>query len=89
MNYQQWLQQATQALNQANSYENGRIDALALLQSVTQKSRAFILAFGETALEKKTLEKLTALLSRRLKGEPIAYLLGEKEFCRWQCRKKR
>ena len=80
MNYQQWLQQATQALNQANSSENGRIDALALLQSVTQKSRAFILAFGETALEKKTLEKLTALLSRRLKGEPIAYLLGGKEF---------
>ena len=80
MNYQQWLQQATQALNQANSSENGRADALVLLQSATQKSRAFILAFGETVLEKKTLEKLTALLSRRLKGEPIAYLLGEKEF---------
>ncbi len=57
MNYQQWLQQATQALNQANSSENGRIDALALLQSVTQKSRAFILAFGETALEKKNVGK--------------------------------
>ena len=24
--------------------------------------------------------KLTALLDRRLKGEPIAYILGEKEF---------
>ncbi len=56
MNYQQWLQQATQALNQANSSENGRADALVLLQSATQKSRAFILAFGETILEKKTLE---------------------------------
>ena len=55
MNYQQWLQQVTQVLNQANSSENGRADALVLLQSATQKSRAFILAFGETVLEKKTL----------------------------------
>ena len=51
-----------------------------LLQFVTKKSRAFILAFGETQLDEKTQEKLTALLSRRLQGEPIAYLLGEKEF---------
>ena len=80
MNYQQWLQQATQALNQANPTENGRTDAQVLLQFVTQKSRAFILAFGETRLDEKTQEKLTALLSRRLQGEPIAYLLGEKEF---------
>ncbi|AFI87945.1 protein-(glutamine-N5) methyltransferase, release factor-specific [Aggregatibacter actinomycetemcomitans] len=80
MNYQQWLQQAIQALNQANPSENGKTDAQVLLQFVTQKSRAFILAFGETALDEKTLEKLTALLARRLQGEPIAYILGEKEF---------
>ena len=80
MNYQQWLQHAAQALNQANPAENGKTDAQVLLQFVTQKSRAFILAFGETQLDEKTQEKLTALLSRRLRGEPIAYLLGEKEF---------
>ena len=80
MNYQQWLQHAAQALNQANPAENGKTDAQVLLQFVTQKSRAFILAFGETQLDEKTQEKLTALLSRRLQGEPIAYLLGEKEF---------
>ncbi|MBN6070978.1 peptide chain release factor N(5)-glutamine methyltransferase [Aggregatibacter actinomycetemcomitans] len=80
MNYQQWLQQATQALNQANPSENGKTDAQVLLQFVTQKSRATILAFGETVLDEKTLEKLTALLARRLQGEPIAYILGEKEF---------
>lgn len=80
MNYQQWLQHAAQALNQVNPAENGKTDAQVLLQFVTQKSRAFILAFGETQLDEKTQEKLTALLSRRLQGEPIAYLLGEKEF---------
>ena len=43
MNYQQWLQHAAQALNQANPAENGKTDAQVLLQFVTQKSRAFIL----------------------------------------------
>ena len=54
MNYQQWLQHAAQALNQANPTENGKTDAQVLLQFVTQKSRAFILAFGETRLDEKT-----------------------------------
>lgn len=80
MNYQQWLAQATKALNQANPAENGKTDALVLLQFATGKSRTQILAFDETALEEKVRSNLTALLARRLKGEPIAYILGEKEF---------
>ncbi len=80
MNYQQWLAQATMALNQANPKENGKIDALVLLQSATGKSRTQILAFEETEIDEKVRSNLTALLNRRLKGEPIAYILGEKEF---------
>ncbi|OOF47832.1 peptide chain release factor N(5)-glutamine methyltransferase [Rodentibacter trehalosifermentans] len=80
MNYQQWLMQASNALNQANPQENGKIDALVLLQFASGKSRAQILAFGETEMEEKVRSNLTALLARRLKGEPIAYILGEKAF---------
>ena len=39
-----------------------------------------ILAFDDTEIDEKVRLKLTALLDRRLKGEPIAYILGEKEF---------
>ncbi|OOF40356.1 protein-(glutamine-N5) methyltransferase, release factor-specific [Rodentibacter rarus] len=80
MNYQQWLVQASSALNQANPQENGKTDALVLLQFATGKSRTQILAFDETEIEEKVRSNLTALLDRRLKGEPIAYILGEKEF---------
>ncbi|OOF51024.1 protein-(glutamine-N5) methyltransferase, release factor-specific [Rodentibacter genomosp. 1] len=80
MNYRQWLKQASEALNQANPDENGKTDALVLLQFATGKSRTQILAFDETEIDEKVRSNLTALLARRLKGEPIAYILGEKEF---------
>ena len=50
------------------------------MQFVTQKSKAQIFAFAETLLDEKTRQKLTALLTRRINGEPMAYILGEKEF---------
>ncbi|MCX2960413.1 peptide chain release factor N(5)-glutamine methyltransferase [Rodentibacter caecimuris] len=80
MNYRQWLAQASEALDQANPYENGKNEALILLQQATDKSRTQILAFDETEIDEKVRTNLTALLARRLKGEPIAYILGEKEF---------
>ena len=80
MTYQQWLADAAQALNQVNLTENGKVDALVLLQHATGKSRTQILAFDETEIDEKVRLKLTALLDRRLKGEPIAYILGEKGF---------
>lgn len=80
MNYQQWLADATQRLSQANPNENAKIDALVLLQHATGRSRTQILAFEETQIDEKMSADLTALLARRLKGEPIAYILGEKEF---------
>ncbi|EDJ87849.1 HemK [Haemophilus influenzae 22.1-21] len=51
-----------------------------LLQYATGKPRTQILAFDDTEIDEKVRLKLTALLDRRLKGEPIAYILGEKEF---------
>ncbi|OOF59393.1 peptide chain release factor N(5)-glutamine methyltransferase [Rodentibacter myodis] len=80
MNYRQWLLQATTRLNEANPKENGKLDALVLLQYASGKSRTQILAFDETEIDEKVRSNLTALLARRIKGEPVAYILGEKEF---------
>ena len=80
MNYKEWLAQAIGDLAQKNPTENSKIDALVLLQHATGKSRTQILAFDDTEIDEKVRLKLTALLDRRLKGEPIAYILGEKEF---------
>ena len=80
MNYKEWLVQAIADLAQKNPTENSKIDALVLLQHATGKSRTQILAFDDTEIDEEVRLKLTALLDRRLKGEPIAYILGEKEF---------
>lgn len=80
MNYKEWLAQAIVDLAQKNPTENSKIDALVLLQHATGKSRTQILAFDDTEIDEKVRLKLTALLDRRLIGEPIAYILGEKEF---------
>ena len=80
MNYKEWLAQAITDLAQKKTAENSKIDALVLLQHATGKSRTQILAFDDTEIDEKVRLKLTALLDRRLKGEPIAYILGEKEF---------
>ena len=80
MNYKEWLAQTITDLAQKNPTENSKIDALVLLQHATGKSRTQILAFDDTEIDEKVRLKLTALLDRRLNGEPIAYILGEKEF---------
>lgn len=77
MDYQYWLQQAIAQLHHS---ESPRRDAEILLGRVTGKSRTFILAFGETALTHDQYVQLDALLARRVAGEPIAYLTGEREF---------
>lgn len=83
MNYKHWINYAVQFLTDRLSNDlhlNARYDAELLLQFVTRKTKAQIIAFPETELDEKTQEKLTALLARRATGEPIAYILGETEF---------
>ncbi|MDT3608242.1 peptide chain release factor N(5)-glutamine methyltransferase [Cronobacter dublinensis] len=77
MKYQQWLKQAIHRLTDS---ESPRRDAEILLGFVTGRTRTFILAFGETALADDELTRLDALLARRVQGEPVAYLTGQREF---------
>ena len=51
-----------------------------LLAFVLKKSRVFILSYPEKKLTNKEIEKLKKLINRRQKNEPLAYILGEKEF---------
>ncbi|MFE4110339.1 peptide chain release factor N(5)-glutamine methyltransferase [Kosakonia sp. YIM B13611] len=77
MDYQQWLRQA---ISELAASESPRRDAEILLGFVTGKSRTFILAFGETLLEAEQQQQLATLLARRVNGEPVAHLIGVREF---------
>lgn len=79
---QQILQQDSAALKAALGYEpvEARIEVQCLLQAVLNVSRAYLLAHPERALADGELSAYRALLQRRLAGEPVAYILGEREF---------
>jgi release factor glutamine methyltransferase len=77
MDYQTWLKTATLRLTHSDSAKR---DAEILLGFVTGRARTYLLAFGETPLTAEQAEQLTALMARRERGEPVAYLVGEREF---------
>ena len=77
MDYQHWLRQA---VNQLAASESPRRDAEILLGFVTGRARTYILAFGETELLPAEQAQLEALLARRQRGEPVAHLVGTREF---------
>lgn len=51
-----------------------------LLQKVLQVQRVYLLAYPERVLNDTEFTEYSVLLQRRLQGEPIAYILGEREF---------
>lgn len=55
-------------------------EALLLLGRVLGRSEAQVLARPEAEVADEAERRFLALLERRLTGEPVAYLLGEKEF---------
>ncbi|AOM39836.1 peptide chain release factor N(5)-glutamine methyltransferase [Xenorhabdus hominickii] len=77
MNYQRWLQFAAKQLSESDSPKR---DAEILLGHVTGRSRTYLIAFNETRISEEESHRLEGLLARRINGEPIAYIVGEREF---------
>lgn len=57
-----------------------RIEVYMLLQHALKVNRAYLLAHSEQIPSEAQAAAYDALLSRRLLGEPVAYILGEREF---------
>ncbi|MBI2756533.1 MAG: peptide chain release factor N(5)-glutamine methyltransferase [Chloroflexi bacterium] len=60
--------------------ETPRLDATLLLAEATGLGRATILAHPETRLSPLEAAAFEALVARRVQGEPVAYILGRREF---------
>ena len=66
------------ALNLDSS--SARIEVQCLLQAVLQVNRAWLFTHPEHLLSDEQQARYSELFESRLGGEPIAYLLGEREF---------
>lgn len=56
------------------------LDAAVLLCHVLDKPRSYLMTWPEKALTLSQQTQFEALLARRLSGEPVAYIIGEREF---------
>ena len=66
----------------AAPFEPSRREAALLLGHVLGLGEAQILARGERLVDAAHADRFSALLTRRLSGEPFAYVVGEREFYR-------
>ena len=60
--------------------DSARVDAEVLLSFVSQKNRTWLYTWPERELTEPQNHQLQALIQRRLQGEPVAYLIGQREF---------
>lgn len=75
----QWLVATTQKLRTKN-ISSARLDAELILAEVLQKPREYLLAHPEHVLQDQPLQMAERLLNRRAQREPLAYIVGKKEF---------
>ncbi len=75
-------QQLKRAISQLQESGSGsaQLDAAVLLCHVLDKPRSYLLTWPEKMLSEQQISDFSNLLVRRLSGEPVAYIVGEREF---------
>lgn len=77
-NIQQALAKASKQLD--TQWADARLEAEILLGHVLDKNRAYLFAHPDELLLPTLLDQFESLIQQRKLGEPIAYLLGVREF---------
>ncbi|CAM4456643.1 MAG: Release factor glutamine methyltransferase [Legionellaceae bacterium] len=78
MTLQEMLKEMT---NQLVTYsELPRLEAEILMAYLLKVEKSYLFTHSKQLLSSEMVENLNALIKRRQKGEPIAYLIGSKEF---------
>ena len=79
MNIEKTILHAVKSLKNSN-IKNPYLDSELLLSKVIKKDRKYMILNSKKKLNSKYLENFNNLISRRKRGEPVAYLINSKEF---------
>lgn len=74
-----WYEADNALKTYANSGET-KLEAQLLLEQVLNVNHAWLIAHADDEINSKAKQQLDALIQRRITGEPIAYILGKREF---------
>ena len=83
MNLQNALFEANNILRE-NHIRSPNLDSEILLSKVIRKDRKYIILNLDQYLENKLYDKFKKLILQRLAGKPIAYIVGKKEFWKYE-----
>ncbi|WP_019895486.1 peptide chain release factor N(5)-glutamine methyltransferase [Hydrogenovibrio halophilus] len=77
--YEQARQTARQRLKE-KGLEEAALEADLLLMAVIEQPRSALFTWPERPLSAEQANRLAELVNRRCEGEPVAYILGQREF---------
>lgn len=79
MNLENTVKKASQILKNHNIHSH-ELDAQIILSDIMGMEREFLITNNEINIPEKVLDKYNIAIKRRIKREPIAYIIGRKEF---------
>lgn len=68
------------SIQRLTASDTATLDVQVMLASVLNVQRSFFYTWPDKVLDNQVIEQFEQLLARRVKGEPIAYIVGEQEF---------
>ena len=68
------------ATTRLSMHDSARLDAELLLAQVLGQTRSYLCAWPERLLSETQAREFDALVARRASGEPVAHILGRREF---------
>ena len=79
MNLDNTIKKASQILKNNNIHSH-ELDAQIILSNIMGVKRESLITNNEINISKKIMEKYDDAIKRRIKKEPVAYIIGKKEF---------
>ena len=79
MNLENTIKKASQLLKNHNIHSH-ELDAQIILSEIMRIKRESLITNNEINISKKIMEKYDSAIKRRIKKEPVAYIIGKKEF---------
>ncbi|WP_392340065.1 peptide chain release factor N(5)-glutamine methyltransferase [Moritella marina] len=68
------------AVKQLTDSESPKLDAEVILCFLLEKDRSYLFAWDDKVLDDEIISRFSALITRRQAGEPVAHILGYREF---------
>ena len=83
MKIEKALEKGSMILNQ-NNISSSKLDSEILISKVLKRDRKFVIMNFQKEIEKNSLNTFMDLIKQRSVGKPIAYLIGKKDFWKYE-----